>query len=467
MPLSKQQYDLIVIGSGSAGEGAIDQAHLSRHSVAIVEKDKVGGDCPNYACVPTKALLRSAKIYSLLKRAERYGLSPSVIEFDWLRVMARKEQIVRSTGEAETERRYRQEGIALFKGTAAFEDEHRIRVNGRVLYGDKIMIATGSQPERPALAGLSEAQPITSVEAISLPKLPASLIIIGGGPVGCELAQLFSTFEVRVTLLQKAPTLLPHEEPELSQIIQQGLEANGVTVFTQVEVQRLARQPRGKKVHALINGQAREFNAEEILLATGRTPQTAELNLAAAGIQLVEGRIQINEYLQTACPHIYAGGDVTGPFQFTHFAHYQGTLAGLNMFSGEPRPADYRVVPRVTFTDPEIASVGLTEEQARQAGRRVISGKIEIRSVGRALVDSEEVGLVKLVADASSEEILGGHIVAPAAGEMIHEIVAAMKARAPVSVLAEAIHAYPTYAEGIKMAASDWLKTRAQQAGIG
>ena len=463
MPSFKQQFDLIVIGSGSAGEGAIDEAQRSKHSIAIVENDKVGGDCPNYACVPTKALLRSAKIYSLLKRAEAFGLSPSVIKFDWLRVMARKEQIVRSTGESATERRYRQAGIALFKGTAAFEDEHHIRVDGQMLYGDKIMIATGSKPERPALTGLHEAQPITSVEAISLPKLPTSLIILGGGPVGCEFAQLFSTFEVQVTLLQKAPTLLPREEPELSQIIQQALEANGVTVVTQVEVQRLDRAPHGKTVRALVHGQAREFNAEEILLATGREPQTTELNLAATGIQLAEGRVQIDEYLQTACPHIYAGGDVSGPFEFTHFAKYQGTLAGFNMFSDEPRPADYRVVPRVTFTDPEIASVGLTEEQARQAGRRVISGKMEIRSVGKALVDSEELGLVKLVADASSEEILGGHIVAPAAGEMIHEIVAAMGARASIGALAEAIHAYPTFAEAIKLAAVDWLKTRAQQ----
>jgi len=463
MPSSKQQFDLIVIGSGAAGEGAIDEAHRSGHSIAIVEKDKVGGDCPNYACVPTKALLRSAKIYSLLKRADEFGLSPGTIEFDWLRVMARKEQVIRRTDAAGTRRRYRQAGMAFFKGAAAFEDEHHIRVDEQVLYGDKIMIATGSRPAWPALAGMNEAQPITSVEAISLPKLPTSLIILGGGPVGCEFAQLFSTFDVRVTLLQKAKTILPHEEPELGQIVQQALEANGVTLFTQVKVQQVDREAHGKKVRAHVNGQTREFIAEEILVATGREPQTAELHLEAAGIQLAEGRVQINEYLQTTCPHIYAGGDVSGPFQFTHFAHYQGTLAGWNMFSGEPRPADYRVVPHVTFTDPEIASVGMTEEQARQTGHRVISGKVEIRSLGKALVDSEELGLVKLVADAASEEILGGHIVAPAAGEMIHEIVVAMKAHVRVSVIAEAIHAFPTFAEGIKVAASDWLEQRAKQ----
>lgn len=461
MSTSQQHFDLIVIGSGAAGEGAIDEAHRSGHSVAIVEKDQVGGDCPNYACVPTKALLRSAKIYALLRRAGEFGITPGALAFDWSKVMARKAQVIGRTDAAGTKQRYRQAGMVLLDGTATFEDEHHVRVDGKVLCGDKIMVATGSKPARPALAGMEEAQPITSVEAINLPKLPASLIILGGGPVGCELAQLFSTFGVRVTLLQKPKTILPHEEPELGQIVQQALAANGVFILTQVEVQRLDREAQGKKVQAHVNGQPHAFIAEEILIATGRDPQTAELDLAAAGIQLAEGRVQINAYLQTTCPHIYAGGDVSGPFQFTHFAHYQGTLAGWNMFSGEPRPADYRVVPHVTFTDPEIASVGLTEEQARQAGHRVVSGKVEVRSLGKALVDSDELGLVKLVADATSEEILGGHIVAPAAGEMIHEIVVAMKTHARIGAIAEAIHAYPTFAEGIQVAAADWLEKRA------
>ena len=459
MSVSQQRFDLI--GSGAAGEGAIDEAHRSGHSIAIVEKDQVGGDCPNYACVPTKALLRSARLYALLRRAGEFGITPGAIAFDWPPVMARKEQVSRRTDAAGTKQRYRQAGMVLFEGTATFEDEHHIRVNGQVLYGDKMMVATGSRPTWPALAGMDEARPITSIEAISLQALPASLIILGGGPVGCELAQLFSTFGVQVTLLQKPKTILPHEEPELSQIVQQALAANGVTIVTRVEVQRLDRVAQGKTVQAHANGQPQIFSAKEILVATGRDPQTAELDLEAAGVQRAEDRVQINAYLQTTCPHIYAGGDVSGPFQFTHFAHYQGTLAGWNMFSGEPRPADYRVVPHVTFTEPEIASVGLTEEQARQAGHRVVCGKVEIRALGKALVDSDELGLVKLVADATSEEILGGHIVAPAAGEMIHEIVVAMKTHARVSALGEAIHAYPTFAEGIKMAAADWLEKRA------
>jgi pyruvate/2-oxoglutarate dehydrogenase complex dihydrolipoamide dehydrogenase (E3) component len=457
---SDQQFDLIVIGSGSAGSSAATQARAQGHSVVIVEKDKVGGDCPNYACVPSKALLRSAKVYSLLKRAGEFGLRAGTVDFDWTRVMARKERAVGQTGAATAEERYQREGIALFRGVASFEDEHRLRVAGRVLRGARFLIATGSRPEVPRIDGIAEAKPITSVEAVSLRQLPASILILGGGPVGCEFAQLFSTFGVQVTLLQRAKTLLPREEPELSQIVQEALEENGATIFVGVQVQRLAKEGPRKSVFANIQGQARRFTAEEILVATGREPQTAELNLAAAGVEAEPGRVRINEYLQTSRPHIYAAGDVSGPFRYTHFAHYQGTLAGLNLFSAEPRKADYRVVPRVTFTDPEIASVGLTEEQARQQGHAVLSGRFAIGSVGKALVESDDRGLVKIVADVRSGEILGGHIAAPAAGEMIHILVAAMAARATMGGLAEAIYAFPTFAQGVRGAAREWLNAR-------
>jgi pyruvate/2-oxoglutarate dehydrogenase complex dihydrolipoamide dehydrogenase (E3) component len=329
-----------------------------------------------------------------------------------------------------------------------------------LLRGDKFMIATGSQPEMPAIDGITEARPITSVEAVSLPRLPGSVVILGGGPVGCEFAQLFSTFGVRVTLLQSAKTLLPREEPELSQIIQEALEKNGATVLVGVEVWRLTKEGPRKKVVTAIQGQPREFEAEEILVATGREPRIAELNLPAAGVETDHGRVRINDFLQTSQPHIYAGGDVSGPFCYTHFAHYQGTLAGLNLFSDEARRADYRVVPRVTFTDPEIASVGLTEEEALNEGRHVLCGRFAIGAVGKSLVDSDGEGLVKVVADHRCGEILGGHIAASAAGEMIHVIVAAMAARATMGSLAEAIYAFPTFAQGVRGAAREWMKAR-------
>jgi pyruvate/2-oxoglutarate dehydrogenase complex dihydrolipoamide dehydrogenase (E3) component len=455
-----RRFDLVVIGSGSAGGSAASRARAGGHSVAIIETDQAGGDCPNYACVPTKALLRSAKVYSLLRRGDEFGLRPGAVDFDWAQVMARKDEIVRQTGVATAEESYRKKGIALLRGVASFEDEHHLWVNGQLLRADKFMIATGSRPEMPALDGITEARPITSVEAVSLPRLPGSLVILGGGPVGCEFAQLFSTFGVHVTLLQRAKALLPHEEPELSQIIREALVKNGATVLVSVEVRRLTKEGPRKKVHAAIQGQPREFEADEILVATGREPRVAELNLPAAGVETDQGRVRINDYLQTTRPHIYAGGDVSGPFEYTHFAHYQGALAGLNLFSGEPRKADYRVVPRVTFTDPEIASVGLTEEEARREGRQVLCGRFAIRAVGKSLVDSDGEGLVKIVADRGSGAILGGHIAAPAAGEMIHVLSAAMAARATMEGLAEAIYAFPTFAQGVRGAAREWMHAR-------
>jgi pyruvate/2-oxoglutarate dehydrogenase complex dihydrolipoamide dehydrogenase (E3) component len=234
-------FDVVVIGSGSAGGSATKLAATQGRSVAVVEQGPLGGDCPNVACVPTKALLRSAKVYSLLKRAGEFGLRPGPLDLDWARVVARMGDIVRQTGAAAAEERYRKQGIALYKGVASFEDEHHLRVNGRLLWGDRFLIATGSQPARPAIDGLAEVKPITSVEAVRLPRLPASLVILGGGPVGCEFAQLFSTFGVRVTVLQKANALLPREEPELSQEVQEALEQNGASVCLGVTVERLAQ----------------------------------------------------------------------------------------------------------------------------------------------------------------------------------------------------------------------------------
>jgi pyruvate/2-oxoglutarate dehydrogenase complex dihydrolipoamide dehydrogenase (E3) component len=452
-----RQFDALILGCGSAGTTAAKRLRAAGHTVAAVEMDQPGGDCPLRACVPTKALLRSAQIYSLLKRADDFGIQPGTIGFDWTKVMARKEDIVRQTGAAGAVEKLERHGIAMFQGHASFQDERSISVAGQVLRGERLLIATGSQPARLDIPGLDEVKPITSVDAVSLPKLPASMIIIGGGPVGCEFAQLFSTFGVNVVLLHKGETLLPREEPELSQVAQDALTENGVIVVAEAKVNHFQNENGLKKACADVRGDLQEFFAEEILVATGREARTAGLRLPAAGVVTEHGWIRINDYLQTSQPHIYAAGDVCGPLLFTHFAHYQGRVVAANMFADTPMRADYRVVPRVTFTEPPIASVGLTEEQARATGRDVRCELVEVATLGKALVESESKGLVKLVADASSGEILGGHIAGEAAGEVIHEVVAAMAAHATVRDLAEAIHAFPNFAEGVKAAARQWV----------
>jgi pyruvate/2-oxoglutarate dehydrogenase complex dihydrolipoamide dehydrogenase (E3) component len=455
------QYDALILGCGSAGTTAAKRLREVGHSVAVVEMDQPGGDCPLRACVPTKALLRSAEVYALLKRAGAFGIQPEAIGFDWAKVMARKEEIVRQTGGGpKAAEKLEELDIALFRGKASFQDEHSISVAGQVLRGERILIATGSLPARPDIPGLDQVKPISSVEAVSLPKLPASMIIIGGGPVGCEFAHLFSTFGVKVVLVYKGETLLPREEPELSRVVQDTLAENGVTLVAGAKVNQFCKQGNLKQARAEVQGKIHDLVAEEILVATGREANIAGLGLPAAGVAIERGLVRINDFLQTSLPHIFAAGDVCGPLLYTHFAHYQGRVAAANMFAATLVRADYRVVPRVTFTEPPIAGVGLTEEQARATGRAVRCALVEVATLGKALVESEAKGLVKLVADAGSGEILGGHIASAAAGEMIHEVVAAMTAHATVRDLAEAIHAFPNFAEGVKAAAKVWMAAR-------
>ncbi len=452
-----RSFDVLILGCGSAGTTAAKRLRTDGRSVAVVEMDQPGGDCPLRACVPTKALLRSAGVYALLKRAGAFGIEAGTIGFDWARVMARKEEIIRQTGAGEAAGKLQGQGIALFQGQASFQDDHSLRVAGQVLRGERILIAVGSLPAWPDIPGLDEVKPITSVEAVSMPQLPASMIIIGGGPVGCEFAHLFSTFGVKVMLLHKGDALLPREEPELSRVVAEALQENGVTLLAGAEVNQFRKEGTLKQARATVRGKARDLVAAEILVATGREARTAGLGLPAAGVATEGGRVRINDFLQTSAPHIYAAGDVCGPLMYTHFAHYQGRVAAANMFAATPARADYRVVPRVTFTEPPIAGVGLTEEQAHATGRDVRCALIDVDTLGKALVESEPKGLVKLVADAGSGEILGGHIAAAAAGEMIHEVVAAMAAHATVRDLAEAIHAFPNFAEGVKAAARKWV----------
>ncbi len=454
------QFDALILGCGSAGTTAAKQLRTAGHTVAVVEMDQPGGDCPLRACVPTKALLRSAEIYSLLKRASAFGVEPGTISFDWAKVMARKEEIVRQTGTSGAAEKLKRQGIAVFQGKASFQDEHSVTVAGQLLRGERILIATGSQPARPDIPGIDDVKPITSDQAVSLPKLPASMIIIGGGPVGCEFAHLFSTFGVKVVLLLNGDSPLPREEPELSRIVHDALEESGVSLLAGAKVIRFLKAGTLKKARSEVRGEMHDLVAEEILVATGREPRTAELGLPAAGVVTERGQVLINDFLQTSRPHIFAAGDVCGPLLYTHFAHYQGRVAAANMFAATPERADYRVVPRVTFTEPPIASVGLTEDQAIATGREVRCALVEVATLGKALVESEPSGLVKLVADARTGEILGGHIAAAAAGEMIHEVVAAMAAHATVRDLADAIHAFPNFAEGVKAAARKWVAAR-------
>ncbi len=458
------RFDLVVIGAGSAGSTAAGEAVARGAKVALIERWKVGGTCLNVGCDPTKTLVRSAEIRHLVRHAARFGTEVPAARTDWPAVVRRVERVVNTIRGGDGDANIRASGIVLRKGHARFRSPHEIVVTGvngegdALLHADRVIIATGAANVTPPIAGLAEAGFITNVEAIALPELPRSLAVIGAGVVGVEFAQLFARFGVEVTLFASRDRILPAEDDELTPLLQAVLEHEGVRVETGVRVRRLVSRQgpdgRRKLVVGERAGTAVEARVDEVLVATGRRPVVAGLDLEAAGVAYGPNGIPVDDTLRTNAPHIWAAGDVTGTYPYTHVADYQARIAEFNAMSGRPpRRADYRVVPRVIFTDPELARVGLTEHEARNAGYDVKSATVPMRNLARALTAGETDGAVKLVADQATGELLGGHVLAARGGELLAEVALAMRLRLPASAIADTIHAYPTLSEAVFWAA--------------
>ncbi|MDP9357396.1 MAG: FAD-dependent oxidoreductase [Chloroflexota bacterium] len=454
-------YDLVVIGAGGAGSTAAGEAIGRGAKVAMVERWKVGGTCLNVGCDPTKTMVRSAQILHLARHAERFGIQAAEVGADWPAVMRRVERVIDTIRGGDGDQNVRNSGVTLYKASATFRSSHEIDVDGQTIYGDKIIVATGARWIQPPIVGLAEVGYITNVEAVALPALPRSLAIIGGGVVAVEFAQIFARFGVEVTILGSADRLLPREDADLSHALQAILEREGIRVETGVRV-RCAEFKDGLKCLGGDRGDDRFelCRAEEILVAAGRAPAVDGLNLEAAGVTYDPKQgITVDDELRTTTSHIWAIGDVVSQYAFTHVADYQARIAEHNAMSGRPpRRVDYRVVPWVTFTDPELARVGLTEQEARDAGYDVKVGVVPVKDLARAVTSGETDGLVKVIADGTTGEILGGHILAAHAGELLAEVALAMQARLPAAVIADTIHAYPTLSEGIFWAAYELAK---------
>lgn len=453
-------YDIICIGSGSAGGAAAFVAKKAGNKIAIVEaaKDKLGGNCPNYACVPTKALLHAAQVYKLVKQAQDFGIRAENPGFDFQKIGEYRDKIVNQLTGPRIERNLHNAGIDLLWGQARFVSDHELEIEGRKYSAGHIIIATGSKEFVPSIPGLKETGFITSDQASRLYALPESVIIIGAGPVGTEFSQVFSSFGVKVTLLQKNDQILQREEPEVAAIVQEQLASQGVRVVLNMDVEAVRREGPDKVVSIKVNTELQEFRAKEIMIAAGRRAALADLNLEAAGLELTDqGRLELNEYLQTQQANIWAAGDAAANWQFTHTASYEGDLVGRNICHRHDEAANYQVVPRVTFCEPEVASVGMLEKEARARGADVQVAKFMIAGLGRALVAQERRGFVKLVVDGKTKQILGGHIVGREAGQLIHEIALAMKGQIAVTEVARMIHAYPTFSEAVAAAAEQLL----------
>jgi len=446
-----ERFDVFVIGGGATGsEIAFRLGRNGGLAVGLAERDKLGGECNLYGCVPTKVMLRSAKIAALARDADRFGVRVPAVDVDFLAIRDRARRIIeaQSGGGAKPFERL---GVRVLMEEARVVGPHRIELaDGTEIEADRIVLATGSESVTPPIEGIEGGQFWTNKEAIWKPEsVPRSIAILGTGAIGIEFAQIYARFGSSVTAIEVLPRILPNEDEDAAADLVPALEEEGIRLVPGTTCVRAEYHGRRWRLH-LSNGEALE--SAELLVAAGRRARFEPHDLDAAGIQLDDGgKPVLSDTMRTTNDHIWSAGDATGELLFTHVATYEADLV-VDDILGNPRPRDYRVVPRVTFCDPEVASVGLTERQAREAGNDVRIAKVRMEDSERATIDGRTHGLVKLVADARTGELLGGHVVGEEAGAMIHEVVAAMAARTPAQVVGDAIHAYPTFPEVLKAA---------------
>ncbi|MBI4267843.1 MAG: NAD(P)/FAD-dependent oxidoreductase [Chloroflexi bacterium] len=444
--------EVLVIGAGTAGIDAASFARKNTDSVALVEKGVAGGDCTYNACMPTKALVQAARLYKSMKSADFFGLPILESVADYSRVRAFKDRIVSQIG-AGQERKLARSGLKLFQGNARFVSPHEVTVGDELIKAEKIIIATGSVPGVPPIPGLNEAGYVTNVEALKLDSAPTRLAIIGGGAVGVEFAQIFAAFGSKVHIYEAGGRILAGEDEDISVALTDSFAGQGISVTTSTGIERIGTTRNGKLVTTRdASGVGRSEEFDEILVATGRKPAIDGLNLEAAGVRFNNKGIIVDSSTRTNVPHIWAAGDVTGTALFTLVAWEQGEVAGSNATSQERKELNYEILPRVTFCDPEVASVGLTEQQARAQQYRVKAGKFDYSHLSRTIVTNETEGFIKIVAEQSSGRILGGHIIGFEASILIHEIAAAMAKGLTVSDIGNTFHAFPTYSEGVRYA---------------
>lgn len=411
----------------------------------------------NEGCIPTKALLRSAEVMHLVQhRATEFGVrgvDSAALSFDLSAAMARKNRIVQGIIDGIYTAMRRNKNITFLRGRAEFTSPVDLRADGQCVTAAKTILAVGSKQAEPALPGLDEAGFITNYEALQLENLPQSMIIIGAGYIGVEFAQMYSRFGTKVTLLSRPARVMPKEEPELSEELGRILRAGGIDLYTEAIATRAGRTDGTRWVDAETPTGTRRFTGEVILLAAGRTARVDGLGLAETGVEMNGPFIQANDTLQTTVPNIWSLGDANGGYMFTHRATYDGPMAALNAVRGLGKTVDYRVVPRAVFTEPALASVGMTEAEARAAGYEVKTGTARFAHSGRAKAIGETEGMVKLVADAKTGVLLGGHILGPHADILIHEVAVAMYNHGTAEALAKTIHVHPTLPEIVKSAA--------------
>jgi pyruvate/2-oxoglutarate dehydrogenase complex dihydrolipoamide dehydrogenase (E3) component/uncharacterized membrane protein YdjX (TVP38/TMEM64 family) len=460
---AKFDRNVVVIGAGSAGLVAAYIAAAVRAKVTLVEKHRMGGDCLNTGCVPSKALIKSARVLSQIRNAPRYGIRSATADFDFADVMARVRRVVSAVEPHDSVARYSALGVECLQGDAKITSPWTVQVNGKTLTTRSIIVAAGARPFVPPIPGIDPVEVLTSDTIWGLRELPARLAVLGGGPIGAELAQAFARFGSKVTQVEMLPRLLAREDPDISELVRSRFVAEGIEVLTGHRAKRF----EGK--HVLVcehDGAERRIEFDALLCAVGRKPNIEGYGLEELGIPLTKAHtVETNEYLQTLYPNIYACGDVAGPYQFTHTASHQAWYAAVNALFGGLRRfrADYRVIPWATFTDPEIARVGLNETDAWAANVPYELTVYSMEELDRAITEEAAYGLVKVLTVPGKDRILGATIAGENAGELIVEFVAAMKHGIGLNKILGTIHVYPTLAEANKHAAGVWKKAHAPE----
>lgn len=454
-------YNLVVLGAGSAGLVASYIAAAVKAKVALIEKHKMGGDCLNTGCVPSKALIRSARLLAYGRRAEEFGFRETETVFEFAEVMERVRRIVKKVEPHDSVERYTGLGVDCIQGESRITSPYTVEVAGRILTTRGIIVATGAVPFVPPIPGLDQVDYLTSDNLWQLRELPKRLLVLGGGPIGCEMTQAFARFGAKVTQVEQAAQIMGREDGEVAEFLRERFEAEGVKVLTEHAAKQVVVEDGEQILLCEHQGRQVRLPFDRILVAVGRRPRVEGFGLEDLGVRLSErGTIETDDFLRTNIPNIFCAGDVAGPYQFTHTAGHQAWYAAVNALFGDFKKfrVDYRVIPWCTFTDPEVARVGLNENEARQRNIPHEVTVFQLAELDRAIAEGEDRGWIKIITPPGKDRILGVTLVGSHAGDLIAEYILAMKHNIGLNKILATIHPYPTLAEANKMAAGAWKK---------
>ena len=453
----KYDFDMVVIGGGAAGMVASSVGVISGAKTALIEKDKLGGDCTWYGCVPSKTLLKSARVFSLAQRLKDFGISAGGQNTcEPSGVMSHARDMAEKISKNHSPEKLEAKGKKIFFGTPEFSDAHTIQINGSRISAKRFILATGSHAVVPSIKGIQQSGYLTNKSIFGLESVPGSLVVLGGGPIGCELSSAFARLGTQVSIIERADRILPGEDKEAVMIIEEALQDRGVNIFTGCKPVLISNEDAEVGVtFEDKEGKRLSVRAEKLLVAAGRAPNTQGLNLEKAGVKYNDKGVIVDSALRTSAKHIYACGDIAGPYRFSHMSEYQAVTAAVNALFPFKRKVDYRAVPWCTFTDPDLARVGLTQEEAEALHKGIKVYRSFYSKNDMAIMGMETGGFSKVITDRKGY-ILGAHIVGSRAGDIIHEFVLAKSSGLKIGRISSAIHIYPTLAEVVKRSADQY-----------